>query len=49
MFLYKNNALIRNNEKVLYNSALVAITLLITESNPTEKDIMIKLIMNILA
>lgn len=49
MFLYKNNALIRNNEKVLSNSAIVAITLLIAESNPTEKDIMIKLIMNILA
>ena len=49
MFLYKNKALYKDDEKVLSNSALVAITLLVAESNPSEKDIMIKLIMNILA
>jgi len=48
MFLYKNNALIKNGEKRLSNSALVAITLLIAQSNPDEKEIMIKLLMNIL-
>ena len=48
LFLYKNNILIRDNEYVLSNSALVAITLLVAESKPEEKDIMINLIMNFL-
>ena len=47
-FLNKNNALIRDNKEILSNNALVAITLLVAESKPEEKDIMVKLIMNFL-
>lgn len=47
-FLHKNNALMKDNKIILTNSELVAITLLIAESNPKEKDIMIKLIMHFL-
>lgn len=48
LFLYKNNLLKYNNQYILSNSALVAITLLIAESKPEEKDIMISLVMNFL-
>ena len=47
-FLYKNNHLYINNEQVISNEALVAITILTAESNPEEKDIIVKLIMNLL-
>ena len=47
-FLNRNNALFRNGEKVISDSALVAITLMIAESNPNEKDIMTTLVMNLL-
>lgn len=47
-FLNKNNALIKNSKTILSNSALVAITLLVAESKPEEKDVMVKLIMNFL-
>ena len=47
-FLDKNKALYRGKDKIISDSALVAITLMIAESNPKEKDIMIQVIMNFL-
>ena len=47
-FLDKNAALIRDGQKVISDGALVAITLMIAESNPEEKDIMTTLVMNLL-
>ena len=47
-FLDKNGALIRDGQKVISDGALVAITLMIAESNPEEKDIMTTLVMNLL-
>ena len=47
-FLDKNDALIRAGQKVISDGALVAITLMIAESNPEEKDIMTTLVMNLL-
>ena len=48
LFLNKNNHLSMNGKQIITNSALVAITLMIAESKPEEKDIMIHLIMNFL-
>lgn len=47
-FLDKNNMLYINNAKRLQDSTLVAMTILIAESNPIEKEIIIDLIMNFL-
>ena len=47
-FLGKNNALIKDGKKVISDGALVAITLMIAESRPEEKDIMVALVMNFL-
>ena len=47
-FLKKNNLLYLNNYKRLSDSVLVATTILIAESKPKEKDIIIDLIMNFL-
>jgi death-on-curing family protein len=48
-FLDKNNYLYRNSgEKKINNNALVALSLLIAESNPKEKDVLIKIIMNLI-
>lgn len=47
-FLDKNGRLIVDDKQVISNSALVAITLLVAESKPDEKDIIVKLIMNFL-
>ncbi len=47
-FLNRNNALFRDGEKVISDSALVAITLMIAESDPREKDIMTTLVMNLI-
>jgi len=47
-FLNKNKALYKEGKQVISNSALVAITLMVTESRPEEKDIMVTLIMNFL-
>ena len=44
----KNNALFLDGEKRLSDGTLVAITLMIAESKPEEKDVMVKLIMNLL-
>ena len=47
-FLNKNDALFRDGDKIISDGALVAITLMIAESNPDEKDIMTALVMNML-
>ena len=47
-FLFKNNHLYRNNKQIISNEALVAITILTAESNPSEMEIIVKLIMNLL-
>lgn len=47
-FLQYYDILIKNNKQVIDNNTLVAITLLIAESNPNEKQILIDLIMNFL-
>ena len=47
-FLDKNNALFQDGTKRLSEGTLVAITLMIAESKPDEKDIMVKLVMNLL-
>lgn len=47
-FLHKNNLLYKGEEKRLSEGALVAMTLMIAESRPEEKEIMTTLVMNIL-
>lgn len=47
-FLEFYNILYKDNEQVIDNNTLVAITLLIAQSNPKEKDILIDLVMNFL-
>ena len=47
-WLQENNALFQNGIKRLSDGTLVAITLMIAESKPDEKDIMVKLVMNLL-
>ena len=47
-FLVRNNALYRDGNKIISDGALVAITLMIAESRPEEKDIMVNLVMNFL-
>ena len=47
-FLDRNNMLYINGEKRLSDSALVAITILIAESKPEEKEIIVDLVMNFL-
>ncbi len=47
-FLHKNNSLFKEGRQVISNSALVAITLMVAESRPQEKEIMVILIMHFL-
>ncbi len=47
-FLNRNKALFREGQKVISDGALVAITLMIAESDPKEKDIMTMMVMNLL-
>lgn len=47
-FLERNDALLKDGNKRIGDGELVAITLMIAESNPDEKDIMVKLVMNLL-
>ena len=47
-FLQMNNILYKEGQKVIDNNTLASITLLIAESNPKEKEVMIDLIMNFL-
>ena len=49
MFLYfldKNNALFEDGKKTIEDSTLVAITIMIAESRPEEKEMMISVVMN---
>jgi len=49
-FLDKNNYLYRKNgEKKINDNALVALALLIAESNPKEKDILIRIVINLIS
>ena len=48
-FLNRNNALFRDGQKTISDGALVAITLMIAESDPKEKDIMTMMVMNLLS
>ena len=48
-FLDFYNILYKNNKRIIDNNTLVALTLLIAQSNPKEKEILIELIMNFLA
>ncbi len=47
-FLDRNNILFFNGEKIIEDNTLVAIIVMIAESNPNEKETMVKLIMNFL-
>ena len=47
-FLSYYNILYKDNRQVIDNNTLVSITLLIAESNPIEKDVIIDLVMNFL-
>ena len=47
-FLWGNNALFRDNRKIISDGQLVALTLMIAESRPEEKEIMTSLVMNFL-
>ena len=47
-FLDKNGVLFQDGIKRLSDGTLVAITIMIAESKPEEKDIMVKLVMNLL-
>ena len=49
MFLYfldKNNALFIDGKKKIEDSTLVALTIMIAESRPEEKEMMISVVMN---
>ena len=47
-FLEVNSILYKDNKQVIDNNTLVALTLLIAQSNPKEKDILVDLVMNFL-
>ncbi|MDO4764252.1 MAG: Fic family protein [Flavobacteriaceae bacterium] len=50
LFLAKNKILFdENGERKINDRALVAITLLIAESNPKEKDLMVRLVLNLIS
>lgn len=49
MFLYfldRNGVLFRDGEKLIDDHTLVALTIMIAESNPEEKEMMISVVMN---
>ena len=48
-FLNKYNLLYKDNSKVIDNNTLACMTILIAQSNPKEKDIIIDLVMNFLS
>jgi prophage maintenance system killer protein len=48
-FLHRNGRLFRNGEVVINDVGLAALTLLVAESDPKDKEILIRLIMNMLA
>ena len=48
-FLHRNGRLIRDGEAVINDVGLAALALLVAESAPKEKDVMLRLVMNMLA
>jgi len=48
-FLHRNGRLVRNGEAVINDVGLAALALLVAESRPADKDVMIRLVMNMLA
>jgi hypothetical protein len=48
-FLNRNGKLFRNTEAVINDIGLAALALLVAESDPKDKDILIRLVMNMLA
>lgn len=48
-FLHRNGRLIRNGEAVINDIGLVALALLVAESAPKDKEVMVRLVMNMLA
>lgn len=47
-FLNRNQFLVKNGKQIISDSTLVAITLMIAQSRPEEKETMVKLVMNFL-
>ena len=47
-YLSRNDALYVNGKKRISDGALVAITLMIAESRPEEKDVMVKVVVNLI-
>ena len=49
VFLMNNDYILdKNNERKFNNNALVAVALLVAESHPKQKDVMIKLVVNLI-
>ncbi len=48
-FLHRNGRLVRKNEPVINDVGLAALALLVAESAPKDKEMMIRLVMNMLA
>jgi len=48
-FLHRNDCLVRRGEPVINDVGLAALALLVAESSPKDKDVMIRLVMNMLA
>jgi prophage maintenance system killer protein len=48
-FLNRNGRLVRNGEAVVNDVGLAALALLVAESAPKDKEVMIRLVMNMLA
>lgn len=48
-FLNRNRRLFRNDEPVINDVGLAALALLVAESDPKDKDVLIRLVMNMLA
>jgi hypothetical protein len=48
-FLHRNGRLVRRGEPVINDVGLAALALLVAESSPKDKEVMIRLVMNMLA
>ena len=48
-FLHRNERLVRHGEAVINDVGLAALALLVAESAPKDKEVMIRLVMNMLA
>lgn len=49
LYLSRNGVLVKDGKRSINESALVAITLLVAESAPAQKEVMIRLIQNLIA